>query len=64
MASLEARLDQKRFLRINRSTIVNVDRIKELQPMFHGDYTVILRNGARLTLSRGYREKLQQMLGK
>lgn len=64
MASLEARLDPKRFLRINRSTIVNVDRIKELQPMFHGDYAVILRNGARLTLSRGFRDKLQHMLGK
>jgi two-component system LytT family response regulator len=64
MASVESRLDPKRFLRISRSTIVNVDRIKELQPMFHGDYTVILRNGARLTLSRGYRDKLQQMLGK
>jgi two-component system LytT family response regulator len=64
MASLESRLDPKRFLRISRSTIVNVDRVKELQPMFHGDYTVILRNGARLTLTRGYRDKLQQMLGR
>ena len=64
MASIETRLDPARFLRISRSTIVNTDRIKELQPMFHGDYTVILRNGTRLTLSRGYRDKLQQLLGK
>jgi two-component system LytT family response regulator len=44
--------------------MVNIDRIKELQPMFHGDYTVILQNGAKLTLSRGYREALNQLLGK
>jgi two-component system LytT family response regulator len=43
---------------------VNVDRIKELQPLFHGDYVIILRNGAKLTLSRNYREKLNQLLGK
>lgn len=64
MAALEARLDPKAFLRISRSTIVNVERIKELQPMFHGDYTVILRNGTRLSLSRSYRDKLQFLLGK
>ena len=43
---------------------VNVDRIKELQPLFHGEYSVILRNGTRLTLSRGYREKLDGLLGR
>jgi two-component system LytT family response regulator len=64
MTALEARLDPAHFMRISRSTIVNVERIKELQPMFHGDYVVILRNGARLSLSRGYRDKLQALLGK
>lgn len=64
MGSIETRLDPAQFLRISRSTIVNIERIKELQPMFHGDYTVILRNGTRLTLSRGYRDKLQHLLGK
>lgn len=64
MASLEARLDPRHFLRISRSTIVNLDRIKELQPMFHGDYAVILRNGTRLSLSRSYRDKLQHLLGR
>jgi two-component system LytT family response regulator len=64
MTALEARLDASQFLRINRSTIVNVERIKELRPMFHGDYAVILRNGSRLSLSRGYRDKLQRLLGK
>ncbi|MBI5383876.1 MAG: response regulator transcription factor [Verrucomicrobia bacterium] len=61
MNSLEARLPAKRFLRISRSTIVNVEKVKELQPLFHGDYAVILRNGAKLTLSRGYREKLRDL---
>lgn len=64
MASLEARLDPRQFLRISRSTIVNLDRVKELHPMFHGDYVVILRNGTRLNLSRSYRDKLQQLLGR
>jgi two-component system, LytTR family, response regulator len=64
MASLEAKLPSKQFLRISRSTIVNVERIKELQPMFHGDYVVILKSGTRLSLSRSYRDKLNQLLGK
>jgi two-component system, LytTR family, response regulator len=64
MNALEARLATDRFLRISRSTIVNLDRIRELQPMFHGEYAVILHDGTRLTLSRGYREKLNQLLGK
>lgn len=62
MSSLETRLPPAKFLRISRSTIVNVERIKELQPMFHGEYIIILRNGARLTLTRGYREKLNQLI--
>jgi two-component system, LytTR family, response regulator len=61
---METRLDGKRFARIHRSRIVNTERIKELQPWFNGDYVVILRDGTRLTLSRGYREKLQDRLGK
>ena len=61
MNALEDRLPANRFVRISRSTIVNIERIKELHPMFHGEYTVVLRNGARLTLSRGYRDKLRQI---
>jgi two-component system LytT family response regulator len=64
MQSLESRLDAERFFRIHRSRIVNMERIQELQPWFNGEYVVILRNGTRLTLSRGYREKLQERLGK
>jgi two-component system LytT family response regulator len=61
MNSFEARLSPDKFVRISRSTIVNIDRIKELQPMFYGEYTVTLQNGTRLTLSRRYRDKLQQL---
>jgi two-component system, LytTR family, response regulator len=51
------------FLRISRSGIVNADRIKELQPLSHGDYAVLLANGTRVTLSRGYRECVKERLG-
>lgn len=64
MAALEAQLPPANFMRISRSTIVNVDRIKELQPLFHGEYSVILRSGAKLTLSRSYRDKLDQLMGR
>ena len=63
MTALEGRLPAEQFMRISRSTMVNVERIKELQPLFHGEYVVILRNGVKLTLSRSYRDKMQQLLG-
>ena len=62
MQGLEARLDPARFLRIHRSTIVNIERIKELQPWFGGEYVVILRDGRKLTLSRTYRTRVQHLL--
>lgn len=61
MTRLETRLPVEKFLRISRSTIVNVQQIRELHPMFHGEYVVILANGKRLTLTRTYREKLHQL---
>jgi len=64
ISSLESQLDPRKFLRIHRSSIVRIDRIKELQPWFHGEYHVILQNGTQLMLSRNYREKLQEALGK
>jgi two-component system LytT family response regulator len=64
ISSLEAQLDPKQFLRIHRSSIVRIDRIQELQPWFHGEYRIILQNGTQLTLSRNYRDKLQEALGK
>ena len=63
MNSLEAQLDPDTFYRIHRCHIVNIERVKELQPWFNGEYVVFLRSGTRLTLSRGYREKLQDRLG-
>ena len=64
ISSLEAQVDPTRFLRIHRSALVNIERIREMQPMFHGQYIVILHDGTRLTLSRRYRSKLQKSLGK
>ena len=64
MNAMEGQLPPAKFMRISRSTIVNVDRIKELQPLFHGEYAVILRNGAKLTLSRTHRDKLDQLMGR
>jgi two-component system LytT family response regulator len=62
MTSIESRLDPEKFFRIHRCRIVNMDRIQELQPWLNGEYAVVLRTGERLTLSRGYREKLQDRL--
>lgn len=64
ISSLESQLDPRKFVRIHRSSIVRIDRIQELQPWFHGEYRVILQSGTQLTLSRNYREKLQEALGK
>src|SRR5262245_64912265 len=50
MNSLEDRLDPNKFIRINRSTIVNVERIKELKQMFHGEYQFVLKDGIQMTL--------------
>ncbi|HYM09120.1 MAG TPA: response regulator transcription factor [Bryobacterales bacterium] len=63
MSAMEERLDPERFVRIHRSTIVNVDRIKELRPYFHGEYLVVLHNGTELTLSRTYRDRVMALLG-
>ena len=63
MTSLSSRLPGEKFVRINRSCIVNLDRVKELQPMFHGEYTVILNDGTKLTLSRNYRSSLSRLMG-
>ena len=56
--SLEASLDPARFMRIHRSTIVNLDRVREIQPLVHGEYRVVLTDGTKLSLSRGYRDRL------
>jgi two-component system LytT family response regulator len=63
MAALEARLGTASFARVNRSAIVHLDQIKELQPTFHGDYTVLLRDGTKLPLSRNLRGHLGRFTG-
>jgi len=59
MSGIEKMLDPSRFLRIHRSAIVNLDRVREMQPWFSGEYTVILRDGTQLRLSRVYRDRLE-----
>ncbi len=61
MNSMETKLDPDKFLRIHRSTVVHIDRIKELHPMFSGDYSVLLHNGTELALSRNYRERFLEL---
>ena len=63
MQRMEARLDPRRFARIHRSTIVNVDRVKRIQTASRGVHTVLLRDGTQLQMSRGRREMLEQALG-
>ena len=64
LGALEAQLDPRKFLRIHRSAMVNVERVKELHPLFNGEHTVVLDSGVRLTLSRTYRDKLYGLLGR
>lgn len=62
MCELESKLDPTKFVRIHRLSLINIERVRELQPLFNGDYIVILHNGTRLTLSRTYREKLFDLI--
>jgi two-component system LytT family response regulator len=59
-SGVEARLSSNKFLRIHRSAIVRIDRIKELVPWFNGDYRVTLKDGTQLTLSESYRDRLKR----
>ena len=61
MAEMEKRLDPRRFLRVHRSRIVNVDSIREIQPWFHGQAVLILKNGEKIEVSRSYRKKLESL---
>lgn len=62
MGELEAKLDPSKFARIHRSSIVNLDRVKELRQHFNGDYLVLLHNGTELKLSRSRREQFEALL--
>jgi len=63
LGDLDAALDQRRFVRVHRSAIVNVDVIEELQQDAHGDYTVVLKDRTEVRLGRRYRARLQDRLG-
>jgi two-component system LytT family response regulator len=63
LTSLESKLDPKNFARIHRSSIVNINRIKEFQPWFHGDYRILLKDGTELILSRTYRKQFRDLIG-
>ena len=62
MNKLASRLNPAQFLRIHRSTIVNLKKIKQLEPLFHGEYVVTLHDGTQLSSGRSYRQQLQSLL--
>ena len=62
LREVELQLPRGAFVRIHRSIIVNLDRVKELQPWFRGDYRVILHDGTKLSMSRTFRERVQKQL--
>jgi two-component system LytT family response regulator len=62
LQGLEAQLPVEQFLRVSRSALVNLDRVKELQPLFYGDYVVVMENGARVNMSRSYRDRVDKIL--
>ena len=60
LSAIETRVGSTEFARVSRSAIVRIDQVKELQPTFHGDYTVVLRDGTRIPLSRSHRGQLEK----
>jgi two-component system LytT family response regulator len=63
LTDLATRLDPIRFVRIHRSAIVNIDSIVHLEPISHGEFAVVLRDGSRSRVSRSYRAQLEKRLG-
>jgi two-component system, LytTR family, response regulator len=62
MNDIEKKLESDRFVRVHRSTIVNLDYVKEMQPLPSGEYDIAMRDGTQLRLSRGYRQRLMDLL--
>ncbi len=62
MDAIERKLDSRKFLRLRRSTIVRIEQIKELYPLFNGEFEVVLKSGAKLSSSRRYRQNLDALL--
>jgi two-component system, LytTR family, response regulator len=63
LVAMRARLDPRRFFRLHRAFLVNLSRVKELRPLFHGRSEVLLHDGTRLLLSRRRRRELEERLG-
>ena len=63
MAELETSLDGRRFVRVHRRAIVNIDRVREVHPMFRGDCTLVLADGTQVRLSRTRRAEFERMFG-
>lgn len=64
MQNLEEYLDSASFVRVSRSALVNVDRIREIQPWFNGTHVLIMRNGDQVTTTRGHRDTVQRLMGR
>ena len=64
MNHLETQLDRRKFVRIHRSAIVNIDAISEIRALFHGDYSILLRTGIEIPLGRSFRERLEAAFGR
>jgi two-component system LytT family response regulator len=62
MAQIEQRLPASRFIRIHRSTIVNIERIREFQPWFQGDWILVLADGTRLQSGKSYRRRIRELM--
>ena len=62
MLAVEAKLDPTEFVRVHRSHVIRIDRIRRLEPCGHGEYEITLTDGTRLTSSRSYREQVRQLL--
>ena len=64
LSKLESQLDPRKFTRIHRSRIVNIDHIRELEPWSHRGCRVVMLNGTELPLTRTYRDEVYRLLGK
>ena len=62
MNSFEKKLESRHFVRVHRSTIVNLDFVKEMKPLPSGEYDIVMRDGTPLRLSRGYRSRIIELL--
>ena len=63
LSELEKRLDPRLFVRVNRSSLISLEAVREIQPYFHGEYVLVLKNGDRVTVTRFFRERFRKAIG-